>query len=403
MKILHTADWHIGKQLHKYSLDADHQLFLDWLGDLIEERKITLLLVSGDIFDTAFPSSASLSLYYRFLQRLTGCHCKVVITGGNHDSPGVLNAPRDLLRHLDIRVVGCATEACEDSLLLFDDLNLAVAAVPFLRDADLRRSVSGQTYDDRAESIRQGIRSHYEQFTNLHQQLYRDHTLIGMGHLYVNGVTVSDSEREIHSIGGLAAFGCEHFPEGFDYMALGHIHKPQKLSDTVRYSGSPIALSFSERNDPKYVLELTLEDGKIAQVESLPVPTSRELRSFTGTIDEVWATLQAFESTTRLETLVELHVVEPTFDPQKSVQFDMLLREFEKASFKIIKPRLTFENRLKDADELYAVGTDIEDLNPRDVFMRRLESETLDEDTRQLLLEAFEELVQEVHLDHPNP
>ncbi|WP_247232517.1 exonuclease subunit SbcD [Telluribacter sp. SYSU D00476] len=396
MKILHTADWHIGKQLHKYALDEDHRLFLNWLGDLIEERGIEMLLVSGDVFDTAFPSNAALSLYYSFLQRLIGCKCKVVITGGNHDSPGVLNAPREILRQMDISVVGCATDDCSDALLLFPDMNVAIAAVPYLRDIDLRRSVSGQSYDDRSEAIRQGIRTHYQQFIDLHQAQCRDLTLLGMGHLYVSGATMSDSEREIHAIGGLAAFGCEHFPEGYSYMALGHIHKPQKLTDTVRYSGSPIPLSFSERSDNKYVLELTLTDGKLTNVEALPTPRHRELRTFTGTVDEVWAALDAYIPSTNLESLLELNVVEPAFDPQKSVRFDMLVREFEKAPFRIIKPRLTFENRIKEADELFTVGTDIEDLTPRDVFTRRLESEDLDDETRSLLLEAFDELLEDV-------
>jgi DNA repair protein SbcD/Mre11 len=396
MKILHTADWHLGKQLHKYGLEDDHRLFLSWLGDLIEDRRIDLLLVSGDVFDTTFPSTAALSQYYTFLQRLLGCRCKVVITGGNHDSPGVLNAPREILRQLDIRVVGCATDDCADELLLFPDLNVAIAAVPYLRDVDLRRSVSGQSYDDRTDAIRQGIRAHYEQFIDLHQGRCRDLTLLGMGHLYVSGATTSDSEREIHAIGGLAAFGCEHFPEGFSYMALGHIHKPQRLTDTVRYSGSPLPLSFSERSDLKYVLELTLTNGQLTQVEALPTPRNRELRTFTGTLDEVWAALQAYAPTTPLEPLVELNVLEPTFNPQKSVHFDMLVRDFDKAPFRIIKPRLTFENRLREADELFAIGTDIENLRPREVFTRRLENETLDEATRALLLEAFDELMNDL-------
>lgn len=396
MKILHTADWHLGKQLHKYSLEKDHQLFLDWLIATIEERKIDLLLVSGDVFDTAFPSSAALSQYYKFLQRLIGLRCKVIITGGNHDSPGVLNAPRELLHHLDIRVIGSATMNVEDSFVVLPQFNLGVAAVPFLRDIDLRKSISGQAYQDRAEAIRQGIRQHYQQFADLHSEKFSNLTLIGMGHLYVNGASTSDSEREVHSIGGLAAFSTEHFPEGFAYMALGHIHKPQRLSETVRYCGSPVPLSFSERNDPKYVLELTLMNGAIETIEQLSVPKFRELRAFSGTLDEVWMALQNYQPTTQLEPLVELSVVEPNFDPQKSVQFDLLLREFENAPFRIIKPRLTYENRIKEADELFAIGTEIEDLSPREVFNRRLESESLDEETRALLQEAFDELIDSV-------
>ena len=396
MRILHTADWHLGKQLHKYSLEEDQTLFLNWLGTLIEEREIDLLLVSGDVFDTASPSNAALQQYYNFLQRLIGRKCQVVITGGNHDSPGVLNAPRDVLRNLDVRVVGCATENCADELLLFDKYGLVIAAVPYLRDIDLRRSVSGQSYAEREEAIKEGIRLHYQQLADLHHTQYADLTLIGMGHLHVSGATTSDSEREIHAVGGLAAFATDHFPEGFEYMALGHIHKPQKLTDSVRYSGSPIPLSFSERKDPKFVLELVLDNGKITSVESLSVPAFRELRSFSGTIDEVWESLRTYAPATTLEPLLEVNVIEPSFDPEKTTRFNLLLDEFSKADFRIIKPRLTYENKAKDADELYTVGTHIEDLSPRDVFVRRLENEDLDDTTRQLLLEAYEQLLEEV-------
>jgi exonuclease SbcD len=396
MKILHTADWHLGKQLHKYSLEEDQSLFLNWLGNLIEERAIDLLLVSGDVFDTAFPSHAALAQYYNFLQRLIGRKCQVVITGGNHDSPGVLNAPRDVLRNLDVRVVGCATEHYEDELLLFDQYGLAIAAVPYLRDADLRRSVSGQSYDERTEAIKQGIQQHYQQLADLHKGKYGELTLIGMGHLHVSGATTSDSEREIHAVGGLAAFGSAHFPEEYQYVALGHIHKPQKLTDRIRYSGSAIPLSFSERNDPKFVVELVLENAKIQSIETMPVPAFRELRSFTGTIDEVWESLRIYAPDTRLEPLVELNVIEPTFDPQKSVRFDMLLQEFSTAPFKVIKPRLTYESSAREADELYTIGTHIEDLSPRDIFIRRLENEDIEEGTRQQLLEAYEQLLEEV-------
>ena len=222
--------------------------------------------------------------------------------------------------------------------------------------------------------------------------------LIATGHLTTVGASSNESVREIY-VGSLDAFPTAAFPP-VDYIALGHIHKPQKLSETVRYSGSPIPLSFSERNDPKFVLILTLEAGKISSVETLPTPVLRELRTFSGCLDEVWELLENYQPATELAALVELNVVEPHFDPQKSQHFDLMLREFEKKDFKIIKPRLTFENRQKEASELFTVGTEIEDLTPRDVFERRLESETLDDDTRALLLEAFTELLEEVQQTH---
>ncbi len=397
VKIIHTADWHIGKLLHKYSLEEDLTLFLDWLHRVITERETDLLLVAGDIFDTPYPSSSSLALYYRFLTRLIGSKCRVVITGGNHDSPGVLDAPREILQFLDIRVVGGAPEQEGENLLFFGELDLAVAAVPFLRDAELRKSVSGQNQEDRARVIREGIRTHYQALADRHAR-GRKCALIGMGHLYVNGASTSESEREIHSVGGLAAFGTEHFPPGFDYMALGHIHKPQALRTEVRYSGSPVPLSFSERDDQKYVLEITFDDGRLAGVENLPVPGFRELKRFSGSLAEVSAALDRYNPDLPLEPLVELDVVEPSFDPQVSLQFEALLRKHDGASFRIIKPRLTFESRLREAADLFVTGTQIEDLTPREVFRKKLEEENLGEEVKEVLRNAFEELLAEIAL-----
>jgi exonuclease SbcD len=400
MKILHTADWHLGKQLHKYSLEEDHRLFLDWLALTIQERLIDVLLISGDVFDTTNPSNQALAQYYGFLKKLIGTGCQVVVTGGNHDSPGVLNAPRELLKFLDIKVVGNALESIEDELLHLTTPSgeIVVAAVPYLREADLRKSVSGEGYENRLAALRQGIRGHYEQLADLKSSHFSDLPSIAMGHLFVNGASTSESERDIHVVGGEAAFSAEFFPSGFDYIALGHIHKPQRISnsDFIRYSGSPIPLSFSERDDHKYVLELTVDNTKITSVEALPVPAYRELRCFTGSLDEVEAGLKAYVFTNPLPSYVELHVTEPFADPHKEMYFNELLREFSNVPFQIIKPRLSFTNRTKGADELFITGTSIQDLTPRDVFNQRLLSENLDEETRLLLQEAFEELWRDV-------
>jgi len=399
MKILHTADWHIGKQLHKYSLEDDHDCFLNWLADTVMERKIDLLLVSGDIFDTAYPSNAALNQYYQFLQKLIGCSCKVVITGGNHDSPGVLNAPRQILDYLHIKITGCIPEDHSAALYAFEELGVAVAAIPFLRETDLRRSVSGQTYDNRLEAIRVGIKAHYESYLKLHQEKHPHLSLIGMGHLYVNGAsmnTLSESEREIHTVGGLPVFGTVDFPEGYDYIALGHIHKPQSLAPHIRYSGSPIPLSFSEKDNPNYIIELSIDNGKIQTIEQLPIPAFRELKSFTGTLEEVKEKLAQYEFSTPLASLVELNVVETNFDLNVSYEFDQLLREFQNAPFKIIKPRLTFLNRRLEVDELFEKGTEITDLTEKQVFARRMESENISDEDKQLLSEAFDELMGEI-------
>lgn len=415
MKILHTADWHLGKRLYKHDLRDDHVRFLDWLADTIEARDIDVLLISGDVFDTANPNDGSMALYYQFLTRMLPLGRQIIITGGNHDSATKLNAPRQLLRHLNIHVVGCTSGNCIDEIIRLhtDSGDFLIAAVPYLRDADLRQSISGQTYEHRVEAIRMGIRQHYERIVDHCCAEYRDVPIIGMGHLYVSGATVSpESEREIHSVGGQAAFSSENFPGGFDYVALGHIHVPQVIgtSDHVRYSGSPLPLSFSERDHAHQMLELTLENGKISRIESVPVPRFRTLRHIKGTLDEVQDALASLDETDEdsLSTLVEVLVEEENENLSVRRHFEQLQRDYSASSalspaFQIAKARLTFRNRLKGLESLYVADTHLADLSHLDVFARRLEaSEVLDLD-RDILTETYKRLYQLVTEQHSAP
>jgi exonuclease SbcD len=399
MKILHTADWHLGKSLHKYSLEPDNQLFLNWLIELIKERKTDLLLVSGDIFDTANPKNSALAMYYNFLKELIPLKCRVIITGGNHDSPSLLNAPRDILNLLNISVVGTATENIEDELIIVkDDSNktiLQVAAVPYLRDADIRKSVAGNSYGNQLKQISEGIKTHYEVLSEI---LIPNIPSIAMGHLYVQGASTSDSEREVHTIGGVAAFTSDNFPEAFDYIALGHIHKPQRIADSdfIRYSGSPISLSFSERKDQKYVIELTLENAKLSVPELIDIPKFRELKRLKGTVDEVWKVLEAYQSSFQLPTLMEVLVEEEAYDPNHTLRFNLMNQEFENHDFAIVISKLTYQNKVTGTAQLFAIGENVASLSPKEIFLKRIEGDEIEAKTRRELVEAFDELLREI-------
>ncbi|MEZ0485879.1 exonuclease SbcCD subunit D C-terminal domain-containing protein [Fibrella aquatica] len=415
MRILHTADWHLGKRLYRSDLREDHSFFLNWLIEEIERREVDVLLVSGDIFDTTNPTDGSMQLYYQFLTRMLPLSVKIVITGGNHDSATKLNAPKELLRHLNIHIVGCTNGNCPDEVIRFADgsSDLLVAAVPYLRDADLRQSISGQTYEDRVEALRMGIRNHYERIADHCRTEYKDVPVLAMGHLYVNGATVSESEREIHAVGGQAAFSSEHFPDGFTYVALGHIHVPQRVggSETVRYSGSPIPLSFAERDNAHQLLQLTLENGQVTDVESVPVPQSRPFRHVTGTLDEVRERLNQLEMTHALPALVEVLVEEDAESLSTRMHFDQLQRDYKDAPFILAKTRLLFRNKRKNLESLFAADTHLADLTYLDVFAQRLVLAQVDGDQRDQLIDTYQQLYKMVteqtaplqHENSPNP
>ena len=292
MKILHTADWHIGQRLHERQRTDEHEKFLEWLLNTIQEHQVELLLVSGDIFDTALPSSESTNLYYRFLYRLfSETDTYTVITAGNHDSPRHLEAPREFLEMGRIYVVGTAEEPTKCVVRIpRENPQVAVAAVPFLSESDLRH-LSYETEVDRNERYRERFKTFYADCV---AAMPAELPKILMGHLFVQGGKISDSERNVQ-IGGATATHASDFPENVSYVALGHLHRPQTIKGTdypIRYSGSPIPLRFNEANYRKavYLLELS-EDGVLTRNEKIDIPIFKELCTIEG--DEASVTSDA--------------------------------------------------------------------------------------------------------------
>lgn len=302
MRILHTADWHLGIKLHKKDLSEDHKIFFEWLINIIEEREIEVLLISGDIFEHANPASEARHLYYSFLRQLIHVKCKVIITAGNHDSPAVLNGPRAILAMLNIDIAASIPSSIDENIIELKnkdgELECVVCAIPYLRDSDIRTAIESETYKNRVEQKFLGMKAYFDTVVNYASQKYGENIpVILMGHLFTSGVTTSDSERDIQR-GGLEMFSANDFPKTCKYIALGHIHKPQRVgnSETIRYSGSPIPLSFSEKNDKKIVLELDVSKNSIQQVLVHEIPAARTLRGFSGSFTEVQESIRAFKN-----------------------------------------------------------------------------------------------------------
>ncbi len=400
MKILHTADWHIGKVLHKYPLREDFILFFEWLISIIDREQIEVLLVSGDVFDLANPAAIDRKLYYTVLHTLSQKNIRIIITGGNHDAIGVLNAPKELLESLHITVIGGATDNLEDELIPIYDkngaLSLVVAAVPFLRDKDLRHLDTEAQFKNRTEAIRAGIQKHYYDLGELAAQKYPGIPKIAMGHLYAAGVDSSDSERDIH-MGNSARVGADSFGERFDYVALGHIHKPQIIANNpkIRYSGSPIALSFSEKKDQKCVLILNLTETGIENPEIVEVPKNRAMIRYTGSLEAVSASLSAHEQSHALASLVEIQVQEDTYNALFIQEKEALVASYQdNTSLRILKSSIDFKTGARDTANLFQANQNIEDLAPKEVFHKMIASQDIDLAAQKALVEAFTELLE---------
>ena len=287
MRILHTSDWHIGHRLYERPRIEEHRQFLDWLLMTLQENAVDVLLVSGDIFDTALPSSEATDLYYQFLFRLyreTQAHA--VITAGNHDSPRHLAAPREFLRMGRIHVVGPASKPAACVLNLpAENPSVAIAAVPYLSENELSH-ISFETEPERAERYRERLKVFYRQCV---ESMPSGLPKILMGHLFVHGGKVGDSERNIQ-IGGATAMQISDFPDDVTYVALGHLHRPHAVSGAsypVYYAGSPLPLRFNEANYSKKVYLLDVPASGNVEVEEIEIPIFKELRTVAGNLDEI--------------------------------------------------------------------------------------------------------------------
>ena len=291
MRILHTADWHIGQRLYERPRLDEHRKFLDWLLKTIKCEKVELLLVSGDIFDTSLPSADATNLYYEFLHRFSKeTKAYAVITAGNHDSPRHLEAPKEFLKMGRIYVVGRAANP-DDCVFNFPPENLenpkvSVAAVPYLSESELSH-ISFETEIKRAERYRERMKALYQQCVDA---MPAEPPKILVGHLFVQNGKESGSERNIQ-IGGATAIHIDDFPCGVDYVALGHLHRPQSINGAsypVRYSGSPLPLRFNEATYRKTVCLLEVSSpGNSPSVEEVEIPVFKELCTVEGDRESV--------------------------------------------------------------------------------------------------------------------
>ncbi|WP_052093694.1 exonuclease subunit SbcD [Colwellia psychrerythraea] len=345
MRIIHTSDWHLGQYFYGKSRANEHQQFLTWLLTQVGRHNIDAIIVAGDIFDTSTPPSYAREMYFDFIAKLHVLNCQLIILAGNHDSVAMLAESKTVLASLSTRVITQViptsideNELCEASTKTNTDTNKAIAqqvfplvnakgqasaiicAIPFVRPRDVIKSRAGQSAKDKQQSLQQAISDHYQSLYQhavaLGKKLVKEQCkdlglaqgeqlpIIATGHLTALGVSVTDSKsdsvRDIY-IGSLEAFPASAFPPA-DYIALGHIHRAQKIakSEHIRYCGSPIPLSFDEAKQDKRVLMVEFSSGKLNKVTEIIVPCFQPLYMVKTSVDALEASLKdtliAFES-----------------------------------------------------------------------------------------------------------
>jgi exonuclease SbcD len=373
----------------------EHEAFLSWLIDILNEKEIEVLLVSGDIFDTGTPPNYALELYYNFLKQLSQIKTlsTTIITAGNHDSVSTLKAPKQLLEALNVHVVVNGDEdeniiiPIKEPLVENVETKAIVCAVPFLRDSVIRQSLGGETVSDKEKLANDGIKSYYENAYKKAKELDSNVPIIAMGHLTTVGSRTSESERDIY-IGGTLDIGGDYLGNLFEYVALGHLHINQTVgNDHVRYSGSPIPLSFSESKNIQKVNLVTIDHE--VEVEELKIPLMRKLQVIKGDLESIKDELKNVEDKT---TWIEVHIKDdnPMF---ANTEIRELATNLE---LTILAVKIEKSEKQLRAKELKAISLD--ELSVNDVFEKRLEQENIeDKEFKEQLTLSFSQIVNNLH------
>jgi len=387
--------------------DTEAEAFLTWLAGVIRQERVDLLLVTGDVFDNATPSARSQTLYYQFLTQASAAGCRhIIITAGNHDSPAFLEAPQEILEALNIYIVGTVSEGKPGVTFLLTtadgEPDLIVAAVPYLRDKDIRRSAPGSSSQERSALMRDGVRS-----------LYRDAwdaacavqpaagpavPVIITGHLFAAGGKTIDGDGVRDQIAGfIERVGADIFAEDAAYVALGHLHVPQTVAgiETIRYPGSPMPVGFGEAEQQKQVILVTTTPGMPAVVRSVPVPQFHRLATIQGDLSTIRRTIYDLKMTGRPIWAEVIYT-------GAAIQGDLMGEVSAMVKGTLIEILKVKDARLVSAAlSAYQSCEELAELTETEVFERCMETAEVPSDQQERLMDAFREILRDMNADEP--
>ncbi len=401
LRLLHSSDWHLGQHFMGKTRQAEHQAFCAWLLEQVRAHAVDVLLIAGDVFDTGAPPSYAREQYNRLVVELRDAGCALIVLGGNHDSPAMLGESRTLLAQLGARVVpGVGLDPAEQVLVLHDRVGAPGAilcAIPFIRPREVLASQAGQSAQDKQQSLQQAIAEHYQTLFALAEarraELGLALPIIASGHLTTVGASASESVREIY-VGSLEAFPTSAFPPA-DYIALGHIHRPQKVAglEQIRYCGSPIALSFDEARQQKEVLLVEFGAGALQAVTPLPVPCFQPLASLRGSLAELADAIaeQAAQGSAERPVWLEVQVRGDDYLSDLQSRIAALCEGLPVEVLRIRRERGNAAASLaSEARET------LDELSAAEVFDRRLQQEQLGEEETQRLQGLYRRVLDEL-------
>lgn len=400
MKIIHTSDWHLGQFFYAKSRSDEHQAFFDWLLEQVIRLQIDAIIVAGDIFDTASPPSYARELLNQFIVALQPSGCQLFLLAGNHDSVATLNESRDLVRCLNTKIIAGIDQPQPDVVILKDrhgEPGALLCPIPFLRPRDIQRSHAGLSGREKHQDLLTAISDWYHGYFTRAKHLAQQQQLsrlpiIATGHLTALGVTKSESVRDLY-IGSLEAFPISAFPP-VDYIALGHIHRAQTLSEhpLCRYSGSPIPLSFDESAHPKSVTLLTTQIDHSLTITPLEIPCFQSLRTIKGNLQTIAQELSELDLPPNGQTLwldIEVHQQEYLSDLQHRLE---ALTDGLPVEVLLLRRKREAQHRAITREE----NETLRELTVNEVFARRLDCESLSDQNRTQLTDLFQQTVDQL-------
>ena len=406
MRLLHTSDWHLGQHFMGKSRQAEHQALIAWLLEQVAAQAVDAVLIAGDIFDTGTPPSYARELYNQLVGQLYKAGVPLLVLGGNHDSPATLGESRELLAHLGTTVIGATHIDPATQVIVLPQRNgepgCIVCAIPFIRPRDVLQSQAGQSAEDKQGALQSAIQAHYSAVfaaaverqqalaAELGPNFGRPLPIVATGHLATVGASSSESVREIY-VGALEAFPTAAFPPA-DYIALGHIHRPQKVGglEHIRYCGSPIPLGFDEAKQQKEMLLVDLDSDGLKAVTVLPVPRFQALVAVSGNFQTLAGAIGAAAAagTRERPAWLEVTVAEDDYLADLPARIEALTEGWPVEVLRIRR------QRGNAAAQLAAEAREtLDELSPHDVFARRLQQEQLSDELQTALVERYRAVI----------
>ena len=403
MILLHTSDWHLGQNFFGFSRQYEHQQFLDWLLLVLVEQQIDVLLIAGDIFDTANPPSSAQQQFYQFLcaAKLETPHLQVVIIAGNHDSPTRLEVPMPFLTALDMVVTGQVTwqeQKIDVERMVIPlknchgEINAWCLAIPFLRPNDVPK------VENAKDAYLDGIAALYQQALD-HALRTRatGQAIIAMGHCHMLAGKISeDSERKL-VMGGIEALSTTIFVFEIAYVALGHLHLAQQVGDDtrIRYSGTPLPMSFSEEHYQHEVRIIDLAGDSVAKTSSLLIPRTVPLFKIphkeAKPLNEVLALLAQQQWPTFPEQQQPYLLVRVLLDKPEPTLRQHIEHALEGKAVRLVKIETSYPKTSQQTEKNLGLE-DIQRLQPEDVFLTMYQQKFAASPSTELLM-AFRDLL----------